>query len=117
MTRAGLRNPVVVDVAIASSAVQKNDDGNDECTRLTPQEQAMPTSLTNYYVVSPMKEKMSRQVAFLKQHRDQKVVVCFLTCASVEFYDMALQKILASSSSRQMEMRKKTVELNFYTVN
>jgi len=67
--------------------------------RLAPQEQATPTSLTNYYVVSPLQEKMSRLVAFLKQHREQKIVVFFLTCASVEFYGMAIQRLLASSSS------------------
>jgi len=98
MARAGLRNPVVVDVAIASSVEQKDIDSDDN-TKLTAQEQATPTSLTNYYIVTPMKEKMSRLVAFLKQHQDQKVVVFFLTCASVEFYGLALQYILADSSN------------------
>jgi len=99
MARAGLRNPVVVDVAIASSVEQKGIDSGDN-NQLTPQEQATPTSLTNYYVVAPIKEKMSRLVAFLKQHRDQKVVVFFLTCASVEFYGLALQNILSDSPNR-----------------
>ncbi len=105
MARAGLRNPVIVNVAIASHAnVNANQkaqnsssaadgDGN---TNLSPQEQATPSSLTNYYIVSPLDEKLSRLVTFLKQHKDEKVIVFFLTCAIVEFYGIALQKVLPS---------------------
>jgi len=102
MSRAGLRNPVVINVAIATAADTPVDgespvEATEDIVRLKPQEQATPTSLTNYYIVSPLQEKMSRLVAFLRQHRSQKVVVFFLTCASVEFYGMALQRLLATS--------------------
>ncbi len=109
MARAGLRNPVVVNVAIAANAHsitnkkgQNNstsrpcDEGDCNNTNLSPQEQATPSSLTNYYIVSPLDEKLSRLVTFLKQHKDEKVIVFFLTCAIVEFYGLALQKLLPS---------------------
>ena len=84
MTRAGMRNPVWVNVAIASSTT-KNSEAKSQAT---------PSSLSNYYVVTPMDEKLSRLVAFLSSHEDEKIICFFLTCASVEFYGGALQKLL-----------------------
>lgn len=89
--RAGLRNPVWVNVAVtaANSSQQLLEDGSRK-----HQEQATPISLTNYYVVTPQVEKLSRLTEFLKSHKDEKVIIFFLTCASVEFYGGALQKLL-----------------------
>jgi ATP-dependent RNA helicase DDX55/SPB4 len=84
MTRAGMRNPVWVNVAIASSTTKNRE----------AKPQATPSSLSNYYVVTPMDEKLSRLVAFLSSHEDEKIICFFLTCASVEFYGGALQKLL-----------------------
>jgi len=108
MTRAGLRNPVFVNVAIAHTPVPspvpesqelRKDRGSSKSTEnelLKPEEQATPSSLTNYYIVAPLEEKISRLVNFLKEHRDEKIVVFFLTCAIVEFYGLALQQLLPS---------------------
>lgn len=83
--RAGMRNPVWVNVAVTSGS-NNNEGGN--------QEQATPASLNNYYLVTPQVEKCSRLVAFLQSHPKEKIIVFFLTCACVEFYGAALQKIL-----------------------
>ena len=103
MARAGLRNPVMINVSIASAAPKKleaqSTDMSDDDTphqRLPPQEQATPTSLTNYCIVSPLDEKLSRLVTFLKQHKDEKILVFFVTCCCVEFYGLALQQLLHS---------------------
>lgn len=103
MARAGLRNPVMINVAIAAaledtSSKKANTSSADHGLHLAPQEQATPSSLTNYYVISPLDEKLSRLVAFLKQHKDEKVIVFFLTCACVEFYGLALQQLLRSDT-------------------
>lgn len=84
MARAGMRNPVWVNVAIASSS--KTDE--------TVTKQATPSSLSNYYVVTPLDEKLSRLVSFLSSHADEKIICFFMTCACVEFYGTALQKLL-----------------------
>jgi Superfamily II DNA and RNA helicases len=103
MARARLRNPVMINVAIAAaledtSSKKANTSSADHGLDLAPQEQATPSSLTNYYVISPLDEKLSRLVAFLKQHKDEKVIVFFLTCACVEFYGLALQQLLRSDT-------------------
>jgi ATP-dependent RNA helicase DDX55/SPB4 len=90
MTRAGMRNPVWVNVAIAAAGANVDE----EKSLHQAQEQATPTSLTNYYVISPIEERLSRLVAFLRQHKDDKIIVFFLTCACVEFFGAALQAVL-----------------------
>lgn len=93
MARAGLRNPVMINVAIASSV----KDQDKILVQVAPEEQATPNSLTNYYVISPLDEKLSRLVAFLKQHKNEKIIIFFLTCACVEYYGLALEQILPSN--------------------
>jgi ATP-dependent RNA helicase DDX55/SPB4 len=94
MARAGLRNPVMINVAIASST--KEQTNKSVQVALAPEEQATPNSLTNYYIISPLDEKLSRLVAFLKQHKNEKIIIFFLTCACVEYYGLALEQILPS---------------------
>ncbi len=104
MARAGLRNPVIINVAIANTMKNssKQEDGKNkeeeegEGTKsgISLQEQATPTSLTNYYVISPLEEQLSRLVAFFKQHPDEKVIVFFMTCAIVEYFGLALSNLL-----------------------
>lgn len=116
--RAGMRNPVVVDVAIAratsssasgsdESDAKKKSNGEDSMAKKRKekqeQNQATPSSLTNYYLVCPLDEQLSRLVAFLKQHKDEKVIVFFLTCACVEFYGAALQQILTEKNGFYLE--------------
>lgn len=101
--RSGMRNPVVVDVAI--NAIQRSDDRtkdtNEDCaTLLVPtskeqqqQQQATPSTLTNYYIVCPLDEKLSRLLSFLHQHSSEKVIIFFLTCACVEYYSTVLKEL------------------------
>jgi len=84
--KSGMRNPVVVDVAI-------NSEQNEHEMQAKDQKQATPSSLTNYFLVSPLDEKLSRLLAFLNQHAEEKVIIFFLTCACVEYYSTVLQKL------------------------
>lgn len=102
LQRAGMRNPVLVNVQIAS----RNDDAKsstssqekEPSSSTRPQSKDSntytPTTLTNYYLVTQLDEKISRLAAFLKSHRDEKIIVFFLTCACVDFYGTTLQDIL-----------------------
>jgi ATP-dependent RNA helicase DDX55/SPB4 len=105
MTRAGLRNPVMINVAIASNPKGKDVSGSlgnetgdaGSSSDIAPQEQATPTSLTNYYLISPIEEQLSRLVAFIKQRPDEKIIVFFMTCANVEYFGLALTNLLPNS--------------------
>ena len=53
-----------------------------------------PTSLSNYYLSCPQHQKLSRLASFLRQHRADKCIVFFLTCACVDFFGNALSELL-----------------------
>uniref|UniRef100_A0A8C9ZM61 ATP-dependent RNA helicase n=1 Tax=Sander lucioperca TaxID=283035 RepID=A0A8C9ZM61_SANLU len=77
LVRAGLRNPVRITVkekGVAASASQKT-----------------PSRLANYYTV---KDKFNNLVAFLRQHKHEKNLVFFSTCACVEYYGRALETLV-----------------------
>jgi ATP-dependent RNA helicase DDX55/SPB4 len=121
LQRAGMRNPVLVNVQVAAAAPAvaaattstacvsstsstENSGASSTATSNSSKVAAgavssssayTPTSLTNYYMVTKLEEKMSRFVSFLQSHREQKMIVFFLTCACVDFYGNALQKILS----------------------
>lgn len=109
--RAGLRNPVMVDVTVARSYNVEESVLSDKQSaefkanaNVTPatkfrhsteeQQQATPSSLTNHYLVTSLDTKLSRLISFLSSHPNEKCIVFFLTCACVEFYGLALQHLL-----------------------
>lgn len=104
LSRAGMRNPVWVNVAITAPKSKKI-------------EQATPISLKNYYLISPLQEKLSRLVAFLESHKNETIIVFFLTCACVEFFGSSLQQILEDKLKIELlhgklvqKRREKTME-------
>ncbi|XP_036972825.1 ATP-dependent RNA helicase DDX55 [Acanthopagrus latus] len=77
LVRAGLRNPVRITVkekGVAATAVQKT-----------------PSRLSNYYTICRAEDKFNSLVAFLRQHKHEKNLVFFSTCACVEYYGRALE--------------------------
>ncbi|XP_067395788.1 ATP-dependent RNA helicase DDX55 [Emydura macquarii macquarii] len=80
LVRAGLRNPVRISVkekGVAASSTQKT-----------------PTRLENYYMVCKADEKFNQLVHFLRQHKQEKHLVFFSTCACVEYYGKALESLV-----------------------
>lgn len=82
LMRAGLRNPFRVNVAV-SSAQHKS-------ATASAASQKTPLSLEITYTIVPGNEKVSQLLAFLNANRKHKVIVYFLTCASVEYFSLAL---------------------------
>ncbi|XP_041826531.1 ATP-dependent RNA helicase DDX55 [Melanotaenia boesemani] len=88
LVRAGLRNPVRITVkekglAAAAAAVQKT-----------------PSRLSNYYMICRSENKFNNLVAFLRQHKHEKHLVFFSTCACVEFYARALEMLIKKAAVR-----------------
>ena len=107
MKMMGMRNPVWIDVTVTTGGNQEDDDGDDKTEGASKEGetiknkkpssavvQATPSTLTNYYIVTPLEEKLSRLVAFLRQHAQEKIIVFFLTCACVDFFGTALQQVM-----------------------
>ncbi|XP_061657693.1 ATP-dependent RNA helicase DDX55 isoform X2 [Syngnathoides biaculeatus] len=80
LVRAGLRNPVRV--------VVKEKGVADGAARRTP------SALSNYYTVCRADRKFNELVAFLRQHKHQKQLVFFSTCACVEYFGRALETLV-----------------------
>jgi ATP-dependent RNA helicase DDX55/SPB4 len=83
--KVGMRNCVYVNVNVGGKGA--GGDGKKET----------PTSLSNYYQVCPLPEKLSRFSSFLLQHgRSRKMIAFFLTCAEADFVGMFLKKALGA---------------------
>nr|XP_028567028.1 ATP-dependent RNA helicase DDX55 [Podarcis muralis] len=80
LVRAGLRNPVRISVkekGMAASNTQKT-----------------PTRLQNYYMICKAEEKFNQLVHFLRQHKAEKHLVFFSTCACVEYFGKTLESLI-----------------------
>ncbi|XP_072456768.1 ATP-dependent RNA helicase DDX55 isoform X2 [Notamacropus eugenii] len=80
LVRAGLRNPVRISVkekGVAATSTQKT-----------------PSRLQNYYMVCRADEKFNQLVHFLRNHKQEKHLVFFSTCACVEYYGKALEALV-----------------------
>ncbi|GAB5578977.1 ATP-dependent RNA helicase DDX55 isoform X1 [Prionailurus iriomotensis] len=80
LVRAGLRNPVRISVkekGVAASSTQKT-----------------PSRLKNYYMVCKADEKFNQLVYFLRNHKQEKHLIFFSTCACVEYYGKALESLV-----------------------
>lgn len=72
LLKAGLRNPSKISVKVEDKSTKKS---------LTT-----PVTLTNYYYSCNAEEKLELLVQFLKAHPDEKVIVFFVTTASVNYF-------------------------------
>lgn len=92
LARAGLRNPVRVAVAVEYKTA--NGHASDAGKQITP------SSLRISYRILKLEEKIGSLLEFLNKHKNEKVIVYFLTCACVDYFSLALD-ILAKESSRK----------------
>lgn len=95
LIRAGMRNPVRISVKEkqkAANVIQK-----------------IPSTLTIHYMICDHDEKLDQLVQFLRDHKNQKVMIFFSTCVSVDYFSAALAQILKkhSISAIHGKMRKK----------
>jgi superfamily II DNA/RNA helicase len=121
--RAGLRNPASISVAVkaqaqaaaAAAAPQLASSSSDPAAIAEGAGgssnghstlgvvfekwgvQATPTSLTNHYALTSQRLKPLLLLRFLQEHRHEKVMVFFLTCAAVDFWERALNALPAEA--------------------
>lgn len=87
LIRAGLRNPVQVNVTVNSDTAQ------------TQGEQVIPTSLKNYYCIVPVEDKLRQFVEFLLAHPQEKIICYFLTCAQVNYFWRVITRLTSIEQS------------------
>lgn len=110
LARAGLRNPVRVTVRDAVNAAARA--AGDKTGKL-------PTQLQLLYRVCPVDAKLWHLVNFIREHRTCKMIVYFLTCACVDFYESALKELLPESSTvalhGKMKQKQRESALGMFT--
>uniref|UniRef100_A0A8C5DXT4 ATP-dependent RNA helicase n=1 Tax=Gouania willdenowi TaxID=441366 RepID=A0A8C5DXT4_GOUWI len=92
LVRAGLRNPVRITVKEKGSA-----------PTAAPM-QKTPSRLSNYYTV---KNKFNHLVAFLRQHKHEKQLVFFSTCACVEYFGRVIETLVKKVTVRLIHGKMK----------
>lgn len=75
LIRAGLRNPVVINVTEKES-------------------QSTPILLNNYYIITKDSGKLATLLTFIEIENIQKALIFFPTCASVEYWSAVFGKLL-----------------------
>ena len=93
LARAGLRNPVVVDVQVQWKGGKGGGEGAEgrrgDKTDLVPL-QTTPLGLQNWAHVLAADAKVAYLASFLLHHRHCKLIVFFLTCACVDYFAAVL---------------------------
>eukprot|EP00392_Amoebophrya_sp_AT5.2_P005664 g5674.t1 len=82
-----------------SSAVAAPSKANN--TKSSEQVEILPDKLDNYFIEVPFEQKLPLLLHLLQTHpayRNKKVIVFFLTCASVDFYHKAIVSLLAAGA-------------------
>ncbi|KAJ0266346.1 DEAD-box ATP-dependent RNA helicase 18 [Hirschfeldia incana] len=89
LAKAGLRNPVRVEVRAESKSVSSSH-------QLTNSK--IPSGLRLEYLVCQADKKSSQLVDLLIKNKNKKLIVYFMTCASVDYWGLVLSKIPALKS-------------------
>jgi ATP-dependent RNA helicase DDX55/SPB4 len=94
LIKAGLRNPVYINVKITNSHTHSS--------------QKLPRGLTNYYTTFPSYyEKLPSLVTFLLNNKENKIIVFFGTCASTNFYLYVLSRLKDLSDLKFLRLHGK----------
>jgi ATP-dependent RNA helicase DDX55/SPB4 len=114
LVRAGLRNPVRVQVKVENSRTKHG--------------QATPAALTNYFLLCPLEEKLGQLVHFLAARAADsancRIIVFFLTCACVDYFAKVLGELVKTCGLRlpalyslhgKQETRKRTLNFESFT--
>lgn len=99
LARAGLRNAVRVNVTVAAvtgaeAKGGESAEGGDV--------QKTPRGLNIQYIVCEADEKLPQLVSFLQRHKQEKVIVYFLTRACVDFYALVLKRLHKETAGLQV---------------
>ena len=98
LVRAGLRNPVRVDVQVRAVAPVPNGGGAAAAASGAAPErprggkQSTPSSLSNFVMLCDESQRLPQLVAFIAREiaAKRKLMIYFLTCASVDYYAAVL---------------------------
>lgn len=79
LQRSGMRNPVLINVEVAKREDPTTDKSAkgvsaSKTKKVEEESKYSPASLTNFYTLSRLDEKISRLVSFLQSHKKEKII-------------------------------------------
>ncbi|KAK4277794.1 hypothetical protein QN277_015735 [Acacia crassicarpa] len=89
LSKAGLRNPVRVEVRAESKSV------NDPAASQQPTSSRTPAGLQIEYMECSGEKKPSQLVDILVKNRSKKMIIYFMTCACVDYWGLVLPRLSA----------------------
>ncbi|KAI5670438.1 hypothetical protein M9H77_10802 [Catharanthus roseus] len=89
LSKAGLRNPVRVEVRAEVKTLDKSNSSQQLLTSKTP------SSLQIEYLECEADKKSSQLVDILAKNKSKKFIIYFMTCASVDYWGVVLPQIPA----------------------
>ncbi|PRP83597.1 ATP-dependent RNA helicase [Planoprotostelium fungivorum] len=78
LARAGMRNPVKISIKVEGKEGQSM--------------QKTPQKLENFYSFCEYDNRISQLVRFLNEHKENKIIVYFLTCAQVDYFSKVFKE-------------------------
>eukprot|EP01018_Ginkgo_biloba_P010644 Gb_12810 [translate_table: standard] len=87
LSRAGLRNPVRVEVRTEAKSQNQSGSATDMTSSRTP------AGLNIEYLECEADDKSSQLVHFLSDHMSKKIIVYFMTCACVDYWGIVLPQL------------------------
>ncbi|XP_008808033.2 DEAD-box ATP-dependent RNA helicase 18-like [Phoenix dactylifera] len=87
LSRAGLRNPVRVEVRTEAKPLHTLESSQQSTTSRTP------LGLHIEYLICEAEKKPSQLVGFLSQNISKKIIIYFMTCASVDYWGLVLPQL------------------------
>ncbi|KAJ8466721.1 hypothetical protein OPV22_029273 [Ensete ventricosum] len=92
LSRAGLRNPVKVEVRVEAKALGDMASTQELASSRTP------LGLHIEYMVCEAQNKLSYLVDFISRNMSKKIIVYFMTCACVDYWGVILPQLIALNS-------------------
>ncbi|GMI79932.1 RNA helicase 18 [Hibiscus trionum] len=89
LSKAGLRNPVRVEVRAETKSLNNSDSSEQLASSKTP------SGLHLEYLECEADEKASQLVDLLVNNKSKKVIVYFMTCACVDYWGVVLPRLTA----------------------
>lgn len=98
--KCGLRNPISISIKVNNN----NNNNNIVNTNVF-----IPKELENYYIVCNSDEKINQIYQFLNNHKNEKVMIFFMTCNEVDFFTKIFKLLFEDISSNIYEIHGKMV--------
>uniref|UniRef100_H2YK16 ATP-dependent RNA helicase n=1 Tax=Ciona savignyi TaxID=51511 RepID=H2YK16_CIOSA len=104
LMKAGMRNPVKISVKENFEFASTNQSSTTKT----------PSTLQNYYCLCPVVAKFNSLMEFVSKRKDEKLLLFFSTCASVDYFGRGMKEILGNEFTILLlhgKIKKKRLEI------